>query len=159
MGAWLAPLKSWAISLAHRESGRLEGLAGVKLLLDTHIWLWMALDPNRLASRVGKVLDDPENELWLSSISVWELRVLCRTGRFRTLPELPVWVANTMTELKLIEAPLTVEVALAISELNLPHNDRADGFIAATAKVFGLTLVTADEQLVQLTDIAVLPNR
>jgi PIN domain nuclease of toxin-antitoxin system len=64
-----------------------------------------------------------------------------------------------MTELKLIEAPLTVEVALAISELNLPHNDRADGFIAATAKVFGLTLVTADEQLVQLTDIAVLPNR
>ncbi|MFZ0817303.1 MAG: type II toxin-antitoxin system VapC family toxin [Candidatus Sulfotelmatobacter sp.] len=131
----------------------------MKLLLDTHIWLWMALDPDRLASRVGKALDDPENELWLSSISVWELTVLCRKGRFRTLPELPAWVANTMGELRLIEAPLTVEVALAISALNLPHNDPADGFIAATAKVFGLTLVTADEQLAKLKDITVLPNR
>src|ERR1019366_9837346 len=102
----------------------------MKLLLDTHIWLWMALDPTRLASRVGKALDDPENELWLSSISVWELTVLCRKGRFRTLPELPVWVANTMGELKLVEAPLTVEIALAISSLDLPHNDPADGFIA-----------------------------
>jgi PIN domain nuclease of toxin-antitoxin system len=131
----------------------------MKLLLDTHIWLWMAIEPNRLASRVRKVLDDPENELWLSSISVWELTVLCRKGRFRTSPELPVWVANTMGELRLTEAPLTVEVALAISSLNLPHNDPADGFIAATAKVFGLTLVTADERLAKLADVAVLPNR
>jgi PIN domain nuclease of toxin-antitoxin system len=90
-------------------------LAGMKLLLDTHIWLWMALDPRRLAPRVSKILDDPENELWLSSISVWELAVLCRKGRFRTSSELPVWVANTMQGLRLTEAPLTVEVALAIS--------------------------------------------
>jgi PIN domain nuclease of toxin-antitoxin system len=64
-----------------------------------------------------------------------------------------------MGELRLIEAPLTVEVALAISALSLPHNDPADGFIAATAKVFGLTLVTADEQLGKLKDIDVLRNR
>jgi PIN domain nuclease of toxin-antitoxin system len=131
----------------------------MKLLLDTHIWLWMALDPNRLSSRVSKVLDDRENELWLSSISVWELAVLCRKGRFRTSPELPVWVVSTMEKLRLTEAPLTVEVALAISSMNLPQNDPADGFIAATAKVFGLTLVTADEQLAKLTDISVLSNR
>jgi PIN domain nuclease of toxin-antitoxin system len=131
----------------------------MKFLLDTHIWLWMALDPNRLASRVGKALDDPENELWLSSVSVWELTVLCRKGRFRTLPELPVWVANTMSELRLAEAPLTVEAVLAISSLNLPHNDPADGFIAATAKVFDLTLVTADEHLLHLPGIRVLANR
>jgi PIN domain nuclease of toxin-antitoxin system len=131
----------------------------MKLLLDTHIWLWMAADPNRLTSRIGKLLDDPENELWLSSISVWELTVLCRKGRFRTTLDLPLWVASTMEKLRLSEAPLTVEVALAISTLNLQHNDPADGFIAATAKVFGLTLVTADEQLAKLTDIAVLSNR
>jgi PIN domain nuclease of toxin-antitoxin system len=47
---------------------------------------------------------------------------------------------------------------LAVSSLNLPHNDPTDGFIAATAKIFGLTLVTADEQLAALTDIAVLSN-
>ena len=46
-----------------------------------------------------------------------------------------------------------------MSSLKLPHNDPADGFIAATAKIFGLTLVTADEQLAALTDVAVLLNR
>jgi PIN domain nuclease of toxin-antitoxin system len=131
----------------------------MKLVLDTHVWLWMALEPSRLASRVRKALDDPGNELWLSSISVWELSVLCRKGRFRTSTELPAWVVNTMEEPKLTEAPLTVEVARAVSSLKLPHNDPADGFIAATAKVFDLTLVTADEHLAKLGDVAVPSNR
>jgi len=131
----------------------------MKLLLDTHIWLWSALEPHRLARRVHRTLADPENELWLSPISVWELSLLCRKGRVRIPTDFPAWVAKNMAELQLTEAPLTVEVALAISSLRLPHNDPADGFIAATAKVFGLTLVTADEQLAALTDIAVLSNR
>jgi PIN domain nuclease of toxin-antitoxin system len=50
-------------------------------------------------------------------------------------------------------------VALAVSAFKLSHNDPADGFIAATAKVFGLTLVTADEQLARLPGIDVLLNR
>jgi PIN domain nuclease of toxin-antitoxin system len=64
-----------------------------------------------------------------------------------------------MEEPKLTEAPLTVEVARAVSSLKLPHNDPADGFIAATAKVFDLTLVTADEHLAKLGDVAVPSNR
>ena len=46
------------------------------LLLDTHIWLWSALDPSRLSKRVKDALEDPSNELWLSPISVWETLVL-----------------------------------------------------------------------------------
>ena len=64
-----------------------------------------------------------------------------------------------MQKLRLIEAPLTVEVALAISSLNFPHGDPADHFIAATAKVFDFTLVTSDEHLLHLPEIQVLPNR
>jgi len=75
------------------------------------------------------------------------------------MPDPVSWIIDSISRLNIREAPLTFEVALAVSSLNLPHNDPADGFIAATARVFGLTLVTADEQLAALTDIAVLPNR
>jgi PIN domain nuclease of toxin-antitoxin system len=53
----------------------------MKLLLDTYIWIWMVLDPARLSRRVARALDDPENRLWLSPISVWELLMLTQKGR------------------------------------------------------------------------------
>jgi PIN domain nuclease of toxin-antitoxin system len=131
----------------------------LKLLLDTHIWVWSVLDPGRLSARVARQLVNPENEIWLSAVSVWELRLLHDKGRLKLMPDAVSWINDNLTRLNFREAPLTFEVALAISSLNLPHNDPADGFIAATAKVFGLTLVTADEQLAKLKDIAVLSNR
>jgi PIN domain nuclease of toxin-antitoxin system len=131
----------------------------VKLLLDTHIWLWTALDPRRLSRRVGKALADPANELWLSPVSVGELIVLLRKGRLTLPNDVGAWVGKTMQDLQLSEAPLTVEVALAISSINFPHGDSADHFLAATAKTFDLTLVTADEHLIHLPGIHVLANR
>jgi PIN domain nuclease of toxin-antitoxin system len=131
----------------------------LKLLLDTHIWIWSSSQPERLSARVARQLDNLENEIWLSPVSIWELRVLHDKGRVRLIPNAVSWISDNLTRLKIREAPLTFEVALAVSSLNLPHNDPADGFIAATAKIFGLTLVTADEQLAKLRDIAVLPNR
>ena len=131
----------------------------MKLLLDTHIWLWAALEPQRLTRRVAKALADPANELWLSPVSVGELMVLLRKGRLTLPNDLAGWVATTTADLQLNEAPLTVEVALAISSINFPHGDPADHFLTATAKVLGLTLVTADERLISLPGIHVLANR
>ena len=130
----------------------------MKLLLDTHIWLWSVLEPQRLTRRIDKALTNPANELWLSPVSVGELVVLLRKGRLTLPNDVAAWVARTMADLKLTEAPLTVEVALAIASINFPHGDPADHFIAATAKVFGLTLVTADEHLLHLPGIHVLSN-
>ncbi len=131
----------------------------MKLLLDTHIWLWSALEPQRLSRRVDKALADPANELWLSPISVGELIVLLRKGRLTLPNDVAAWVAKTIQDLQLTEASLTVEVALAIACINFPHGDPADHFLAATAKVFDLTLVTADEHLIKLPGIRVLSNR
>ncbi len=131
----------------------------MKLLLDTHIWLWSALQPDRLTRRVARALMDPGNELWLSAISVWELTILQRKRRFRIPDELTAWVAKSMQDLELVEAPMTVEVALAVSSLSFSHADPADHFLAASAKVFDLTLVTGDEHLMQLPGIRVIPNR
>jgi PIN domain nuclease of toxin-antitoxin system len=131
----------------------------MRLLLDTHIWLWSALQPHRIARRVAKQLSDRENELWLSPISVWELAFLHRKGRAKTPQDIPTWVASSIEELRLTEAPLTIEVALAVAELDFPHGDPADHFIAASAKVFDLTLVTADENLIGLRGIHVMANQ
>lgn len=131
----------------------------MKLLLDTHIWLWSTLEPQRLARRVERALTDPTNELWLSPISVGELVVLFRKGRIMLPDDVAAWVAKTMQDLQLAEAPLTIDVALAISEINFPHGDPADHFLAATCKVFDFTLVTADERLLHLPGIKALANR
>ncbi len=131
----------------------------MKLLLDTHIWVWSVLEPERLSPRVARQLINPHNEIWLSAVSIWELRLLHDKGRVKLIPDAVTWINDNLSRLNIREAPLTFEVALAISSLNLPHNDPADGFIVATAKVFGLTLVTADQQLAKLKDIAVLSNR
>ena len=131
----------------------------MKYLLDTHIWLWSYMQPDRLSHKVAKVLTDTRNELWLSPVSVWELAILCRKGRFRVQPDVPTWVGKTISELQLIEAQLTIEVALSIASIKFSHADPADQFLAATAKVFDLTLITSDENLIGLSGIRVLANR
>jgi PIN domain nuclease of toxin-antitoxin system len=131
----------------------------VKFLLDTHIWLWSTLEPQRIARRLEKVFTDPANELWLSPVSVGEVVVLLRKKRIQLPQDLAAWVSATMSDLKLTEAPLTIEVALAVSSFTFLHGDPADQFLAATAKVFNLTLVTEDERLLHLPGIQVLANR
>jgi PIN domain nuclease of toxin-antitoxin system len=119
----------------------------VKLLLDTHIWIWSLLEPSKITPRIAKALENRANEKWLSPISVWEFRVLVEKGRVKLNMGFEEWIAQAFTESSPREAPLTTEVVLAMSKIQLPHRDPADAFLAATAKVFQLTLVTADTRL------------
>jgi PIN domain nuclease of toxin-antitoxin system len=131
----------------------------MKLLLDTHIWLWSVLEPERLSRRVAKEIQDTRNELWLSPISIWELIVLWQKGRILPSQDIEAWVPSALRTLPLQEAPVTYEVARETGRLQLPHRDPADRFLLATAKVFELTLVTADESLLKVRNISVLANR
>lgn len=130
----------------------------MKLLLDTHIWLWSALDPAHLSKRVRAALENRENELWLSPMSVWETLVLARKKRLilESTPE--QWVRRALNDLPVREAPMSHEVAIQSEALRLNHNDPADRFIVATALVYELTLVTADKQLVKGRQAPVLAN-
>ena len=128
----------------------------MNLLLDTHVWIWSKGNPARLTKRVETALSNPANELWLSPVSVWEALTLMQKGRIRV--ENPfVWVERAAEQLR--EAPLTQEIVRIGMALPLPHADPADRFLAATAKVLKLTLVTADQRLLGLGEIATLANR
>jgi len=128
----------------------------LNLLLDTHIWIWSKLDPKRLGKRAAQELSNSTNELWLSPISVWEALVLMQKGRIRV--ENPFgWVERAAEQLR--EAPLTQEIVRTGLSLPLSHADPADRFLAGTAKVLKLTLVTADQRLLGLGEIKSLANR
>jgi PIN domain nuclease of toxin-antitoxin system len=129
----------------------------LKLLLDTHIWIWSLAEPNRLTQRLQRELKDQGNELWLSPVSTWEALLLHARGRIQLRGSAREWVAEATAYLR--EAPLTHEIVAAAQELPLPHQDPADRFLAATAAVLGLTLVTADHRLLGLGSIATLANR
>jgi PIN domain nuclease of toxin-antitoxin system len=128
----------------------------LKLLLDTHIWLWSKLEPQRLGRRMRSELSNTSNELWLSPVSVWEALVLMRKGRIQVDNPF-AWIERAAEQMR--EAPLTREIVSAGMALPLPHADPADRFLVGTAKILKLTLVTADQKLLGLGEIASLANR
>ena len=128
----------------------------MRILLDTHIWLWAYLEPRRLGSRLLGELRNPANELWLSPISTWEALTLHNKGRIQLAADIDQWLRNATAVTR--EAPLTHEIALAASRLPL-HQDPADRMLAATAQVLDLILATADQRLLGLAEIRTLANR
>jgi PIN domain nuclease of toxin-antitoxin system len=125
-----------------------EEAAQVKrLLLDTHIILWSAREPERLSAAIAAALESAENELWYSPISVWEVLILAEKGRITHADRNRRRFVDRLFE-GIREAPLNSHVALASREVQLPHADPADRFIAATAQIYKLVLVTEDAKLV-----------
>ena len=128
-------------------------------MLDTHIWIWSLLEPDKLSHRVRAELESPDNETWLSPVSTWEMLVLIEKGRVTVDRDPLLWVAEVSRAVTLREAALTHEVAVESRAIDLPHQDPADRFLAATARVYDLTLVTADHRLLGSRRIATLANR
>jgi len=129
----------------------------LRLLLDTHIWIWSLKSETRLGERTLSELRNPANELWLSPVSTWEALVLHEKGRLNLHSDVYEWIVRATAPFR--EAPFTHEIAVASRRLALPQRDPADRFLAATAKVLDLTLVTADVNLLGLGEIATLGNR
>lgn len=127
------------------------------LLLDTHIWIWSVGSPDRISTRVRDALSNPENTLALSTVNVSEALLLAEKGRVDLAPDPWSWIRMALATRPMREFPLTNQVALSSRSVHLPHDDPADRFIAATAMVHGLTLVTADRTLIECPDIRVLP--
>lgn len=131
----------------------------MRLLLDTHIWIWSLLEPARLGRGIKGRLEETANELWISPISLWETMLLAERGRLE-LDESPAgWIDRQLATVPLRDAALTRAVAMKSRELDCPHEDPADRFLAATAAVYELTLVTADKRLWDVTGYDVLRSR
>jgi len=131
----------------------------LNLLLDTHIILWSVSSPQRVSPPVLDALKKESNELWFSPVSAWEIFLLAEKGRIILTPPFAESIRDIIRELSLTEAPLSFDVAVRSREISLPHQDPADRFLAATALVYGLKLVTSDERLIECREISVMSNR
>jgi PIN domain nuclease of toxin-antitoxin system len=131
----------------------------LRLLLDTHIWLWTMLEPDRLGATLATEIDDPNNELWLSPISVWEAMRLAERQRIEIEGSSELWLRAAFREVPVRDATLNRDVAITSRTIDLPHEDPADRFIAATAVVHELTLATADARLLAGDAYDSIPNR
>lgn len=130
----------------------------MNLLLDTHVWLWSILEPEKLTRRVARALRSETSELWLSPISLWELQVLVERGRIELQTDLDTWLDDVARVAPMREAPLTNTVVRALRSIDTPHRDPADRFLAATAAALDLHLVTSDEKLLAGKGYRVLAN-
>ena len=117
----------------------LERVAAV--VLDTHVWVWMAAGDERAEKLRGYA-----GRLILPAISVWETAMLAAKGRLKLKPDVDTWVAQNLYAPVELE-PLSAEISIRSSRLEDFHGDPADRLIVATALVLQMPLVTADRQI------------
>jgi PIN domain nuclease of toxin-antitoxin system len=115
----------------------------MRLLLDTHVFLWLLAEPERLGGHIGAV-EDPSNELLLSAASSWEIAIKIQLGRL-DLPDDPRrYIPDRMRVIGAKPLPIEHNHALAVRELPLLHRDPFDRMLVAQARDLRLTIVTAD---------------
>jgi PIN domain nuclease of toxin-antitoxin system len=119
----------------------------MRFLLDTHVWLWTLVSPQRIRTDTRELLAEPENDLLLSAASSWEIAIKYRLGKL-PLPESPAQFIPPRLVRDGIE-PLSVQHhhAQAVAELPEHHKDPFDRLLVAQARIERLTLVTADPRL------------
>ena len=119
-------------------------------ILDTHIWFWYLVGSERLPKGLRDLIDETQDRCWFSPISVWELSMLTSRGRIKISGDFRRWIQRSLELFPIREASLNLEVAIVVQEIELSHGDPADQFIAATANVYELTLLTVDQRLLGL---------
>ena len=123
----------------------------MNLLLDTHLLLWAASEPERLSAGVRTLLLDPANQLVFSAASLWEISIKDGLERadFNVDPR-RLWRMLLVSGYR--ELPVTSEHTVAVNELPRLHKDPFDRILVAQARVEGLTLLTVDKAVAKYGD-------
>jgi PIN domain nuclease of toxin-antitoxin system len=120
----------------------------VRLLLDTHLLLWIISQSRRLSAQARDLIGDPENELSFSTASLWEVAIKYRRGRddFQVDPRL---LRRGLLNNGYQELAVTGEHAVAVADLPPLHGDPFDRILVAQSIVEGITLLTTDPRVAQ----------
>jgi PIN domain nuclease of toxin-antitoxin system len=118
----------------------------VRILLDTHTFLWWNDASPRLSKKALTLLADPANTLLLSVVSAWELILKTQTGKMRLAESPSVYVPTRMAHYAMETLPVTLAHVLASESLPIHHRDPFDRLLIAQATVEGVPIVTADPE-------------
>ena len=117
----------------------------MRVLLDTHVTLWAAAEPERLGSSAALLLE--ADERWLSAASTWEMPIKQGLGKLDLGADAGAWTTRALEALAARPLPLTHAHAAAVERLPPVHRDPFDRVLVAQAQVEGLVLLTADATL------------
>jgi PIN domain nuclease of toxin-antitoxin system len=116
----------------------------LRILLDTHAWLWMTLTPERLSSHARTLVEAREHALYLSAASAWEIAVKYSQGKLR-LPDPPLkYVPSRLEQLGVLPLPIDEVHALHVATLPVHHRDPFDRLLIAQAQLEHLPILTSD---------------
>lgn len=121
----------------------------MKYLLDTHVWLWALFAPERLGTCSSRLLNDGGTDIFLSSVSSWEVVIKWRRGKLALPCEPETLLSRSLDEAKLKPLPVTHEHTLVTAQLPDAHADPFDRLLVAQALAESLTLITSDPILRQ----------
>lgn len=118
----------------------------MKLLLDTHVFIWWDSDPSRLSETALTLCSDPTNEMLLSVASLWEMQIKHQLGKLHLHLPLADIVSHQQAANALTVLPITLAHVLALAQLPSPsqHRDPFDRLLIAQARCEDATLITAD---------------
>lgn len=120
----------------------------MRLLLDTHVWIWSQESPESLGDAARELLAEKDTEVFISPVSSLEVARLEWAGRLSMAGRTKTWVENAMQALLAETAALTHEICVESYELPGEfHRDPVDRMLVATARVLDLTFLTADERI------------
>lgn len=120
----------------------------MRLLLDTQLLLWAAGAPDKLSSEARQLLEDPENQLIFSPVSLWELALKQTLGRRDLRVDIRL-LRRGMLDNGYLELAITGAHAIAMESLPALHTDPFDRMLVAQAKAEGAALLTADPLVAQ----------
>ncbi len=119
----------------------------MKLLLDTHCWLWLGLQPKQLGRKTRALISDLSNDTYLSTASAWEIAIKCAAGKLRLPMEASAYVRTRLRVSQTQPLAIGLDHALAVTALEALHRDPFDRLLVAQAQIEGMTIVSADERI------------
>jgi PIN domain nuclease of toxin-antitoxin system len=120
----------------------------VKLLLDTHVLLWAATDPDRIAAETRAAIEDGANEVRASLVTAWEIAIKQSIGKLELPSPAEKWLPEVLRRTGFDVAELGLAAALRVRALPWHHRDPFDRMLIAQALEHGYTLVTHDDAFV-----------
>ncbi len=129
----------------------------MKYLLDTHIFLWWIVDQPKLSAAVKHVIAAPDNEMYVSAASTWEMIIKSAIGKL-SLPPLPAeFIRNQLHINRMLPLAITIEHSLALATLPMIHKDPFDRMLIAQTISEGMVLIT-DDPVIKDYQVDIFPS-
>jgi PIN domain nuclease of toxin-antitoxin system len=118
----------------------------MRLLLDTNVFLRMMTEEKLLSPAAKAAIADPNNEVWVSSVSAWEIGIKIAIGRIHLLDPLDFFMSDGLHKARATELPIRIAHAIQVASMPLHHRDPFDRLLLAQAQIESLTIVTSDRE-------------